>query len=165
MAEATTGNQNKNPNYVQIVGLAVVLAIMMWLFFKKGDPEHNLKLAIGYSLLFLLLLWGLAIFIDILRGTIDLSGILSEVGGGASMSRFQLLIFTFVIALSFFLIVVSTGGFPQIPTEVLTLLGISASTYAVSKGIQIGSQSPAGKHPTEIVEETHTTAEAQEIKQ
>lgn len=164
MAEVTTANQNKNPNYIQIVGLAVVLAIMMWLFFKKGDPEHNLKLAIGYSLLFLLLLWGLAIFIDILRGTIDLSGILSEVGGGASMSRFQLLIFTFVIALSFFLIVVSTGGFPQIPTEVLTLLGISASTYAVSKGIQIGSQSPAGKHPTEIVEETEAEAESAEIK-
>ena len=162
MPEETTNNQTNKPKIAQIVGLAVIAVIILWLLFK-GKPEQNLKIAIGYSLLLLVLLWGLAIFIEILQGTIDLSGILSEVGGGASMSRFQLLIFTFVIALSFFLIVVSTGSFPQIPNEVLTLLGISASTYAVSKGIQIGSQSPAGKHPTEVVEETHT-AEAEEIK-
>jgi hypothetical protein len=36
--------------------------------------------------------------------------------------------------------VVSTGKFPdKIPPEVLTLLGISATTYAVSKGIQAGA--------------------------
>jgi len=163
MPEATD-SQTRKPNYVQIIGLAVVVAVMLWLFFKGGNPTENLKLAIGYALLFLLLLWGLAIFIDILKGTIDLGGILSEVGGGASMSRFQLLIFTFVIALSFFLIVVSTGGFPKVPTEVLTLLGISASTYAVSKGIQVGSDLPAGKHPTEIHEE-QTVAAAEEQKQ
>jgi hypothetical protein len=41
-----------------------------------------------------------------------------------------------------FLIVVNTGNFPKtIPPEILTVLGISATTYAVSKGIQAGSQS------------------------
>jgi hypothetical protein len=51
------------------------------------------------------------------------------------MSRFQLLIFTFVIAMTMFEIVEKSGAFPDIPTGVLTLLGISATTYAVGKGI------------------------------
>ena len=56
------------------------------------------------------------------------------------MSRFQLLIFTLVIALSLFLVVVSNMKFPDsIPPEILTLLGISSTTFAVSKGIQSGS--------------------------
>jgi len=46
------------------------------------------------------------------------------------------MIFTFVIALSFFLIVICECKFPEVPTEVLALLGISATTYGVSKGIQ-----------------------------
>jgi hypothetical protein len=84
----------------------------------------------------------------IASGKIDISAILQEkekaadgTSSGASMSRFQLLIFTFVIALSLFLIVVNTGDFPStIPPEILTLLGISATTYAVSKGIQAGAK-------------------------
>lgn len=66
----------------------------------------------------------------------------NRTGGGskASMSRFQLLVFTFVIAISLFLIVVnSKDKFPDIPTNVLLLLGISATTYGVSKGIQASS--------------------------
>ena len=71
---------------------------------------------------------------------------MSETGDskGASMSRFQLLIFTLVIALSLFLVVVSNMKFPDtIPPEILTLLGISASTYAVSKGIQSSANQPS----------------------
>src|SRR5260370_17721328 len=79
--------------------------------------------------------------VEIIRGNIDLSGLLSEDGTTASMSLFQLLSFTFVIALSLFLMVAENGTkFPDIPANVLTLLGISASTYAVSKGIQAGSK-------------------------
>jgi hypothetical protein len=66
---------------------------------------------------------------------IDLSDLLCEANGSASMSRFQLLIFTFVIAFSIFLLVEEKGFFPWISDGVLTLLGISASTYAVGKGI------------------------------
>jgi hypothetical protein len=106
-----------------------------------GDPKTKLVMTIGYALLALTFLFGMAILVEIIRGTIDLSALLCENGKGASMSRFQLLIFTFVIALSLFLMVVQNGtSFPKIPADVLTLLGISASTYAVSKGIQAGSQ-------------------------
>lgn len=68
---------------------------------------------------------------------IDLSHLLDEANGSASLSRFQLLVFTFVIALSLFYLVQkrTDGAFPEITSGVLTLLGISASTYAVGKGI------------------------------
>jgi uncharacterized BrkB/YihY/UPF0761 family membrane protein len=70
-------------------------------------------------------------------GKIDLSQLLSEANGSASMSRFQLLVFTFVVAVSLFYLVEKNkdAKFPDIPSGVLTLLGISASTYAVGKGI------------------------------
>jgi hypothetical protein len=84
----------------------------------------------------LLFLFGFFILAAIATGKIDLSKLLAEDGGGASMSRFQLLIFTFVIGLSFFLIVICDCKFPEVPANVLALLGISATTYGVSKGIQ-----------------------------
>ena len=122
----------------------------MVLAYLPGDKasteiaQNKLKIATGFTLLGLILLYGLAVLVYIANGRIDLSDLLSETGDskGASMSRFQLLIFTLVIALSLFLVVVSTNKFPdKIPPEVLTLLGISATTYAVSKGIQMsGSQ-------------------------
>lgn len=68
-------------------------------------------------------------------GKIDLSSLLAESNGQASMSRFQLLVFTLVIAISLFILVERGTEFPKIPDGVLTLLGISASTYAVGKGI------------------------------
>ena len=75
----------------------------------------------------------------ILIGRIKLDKLLSEPNGDASLSRFQFLIFTFVIAASFFLIVVGVDPprFPDhIPSGIFVLLGISAGTYAISKGIQ-----------------------------
>ena len=126
---------------IVMVVLALVAAFIIAVY-VPGDPKSKLAMTIGYGLLALTFLFGMAIMVDIIRGNIDLSALLCEDGKGASMSRFQLLIFTFVIALSLFYLVVQNGGaFPKIPPEVLTLLGISASTYAVSKGIQAGSQS------------------------
>ena len=80
---------------------------------------------------------GLTIIVYIWMGKIDLSALLSEANGQASMSRFQLLIFTFVIAISLVELVgkPNATGFPEIPNGVLGLLGISASTYVIGKGI------------------------------
>jgi len=90
-------------------------------------------------LLIFLFFLSIAVLLGIIRNKIDLSEMLEELSGGASMSRFQLLVFTFVIAFSFFVIVASQSKFPEIPNNVLALLGISASTYAISKGLQISS--------------------------
>jgi hypothetical protein len=89
----------------------------------------------GFILCLFIGLLALTILYLIWTNKINLQHLLSEADGSASMSRFQLLIFTFVIAISFFEIVESGMKLPDIPTGVLTLLGISASTYAVGKGI------------------------------
>ena len=73
-------------------------------------------------------------------GTINLGKLISEPDdSGASLSRFQFLIFTFVIAMSLLLIVIGQEP-PHFPTgispDVLALLGISSGSYLISKGIQ-----------------------------
>lgn len=104
--------------------------------------SYSLELVIGYLVCGVVGLFALMILWLIAKGEINLDLLISEKTGEASMSRFQLLIFTFVIGLSFFLIVVSsahTGGavkLPDVPGGVLALLGISASSYTVSKAIQ-----------------------------
>jgi hypothetical protein len=140
--------------FVALVVFAAIIA-----FLVPGDKVatdaalNKLKIATGYTLLALIFLLGFAVLVNIASGNIDLSELLSETDSkGASMSRFQLLIFTLVIALSLFLVVVSNMKFPDsIPPEILTLLGISASTYAVSKGIQVGgkpTQTPPSGTPS-----------------
>jgi hypothetical protein len=142
------------PEMKYILMGAVVLAIIgaiLWFSPTVDNTSaqnalNKLKIATGFTLLALIFLFGFAVLVYIANGTIDLSDLLSETGDskGASMSRFQLLIFTLVIALSLFLVTAANMAFPtSIPPEILTLLGISASTYAVSKGIQAGSQSSA----------------------
>lgn len=67
-----------------------------------------------------------------------LDGLLSEPGlTKASMARFQLLIFTFVIAGLYLLLSIEAGTFVDIPGNVLGLLGISSGTYVVSKAVQM----------------------------
>lgn len=85
-------------------------------------------------------LLGLLVLWKIYTGKINLVGLINETGGEASMSRFQLLIFTFVISMSLFLIIISNMKFPEIPNGIWALLGISGGSYVVSKGIQCKSE-------------------------
>lgn len=128
----------KNVEFWIAAALTIVISFVIALW-VPGSPSEKLKLAIEYALVILLFLFALLVLVAIASGKIDISELLSESGGGASMSRFQLLIFTFVIGLSFFLIVVCECKFPDVPANVLALLGISATTYGVSKGIQASS--------------------------
>jgi uncharacterized BrkB/YihY/UPF0761 family membrane protein len=100
-----------------------------------------------YELLGLTIGWIFAVFIGLLaliivlkvwKGDIDLNYLISDELGYASLSRFQFLVFTFVVAMSlFYLIVVkSPPEYPVVPKEILALLGISGGSYVLSKGIQ-----------------------------
>jgi uncharacterized membrane protein YgcG len=141
--------------------LAIALVTVAVVFFVVKDPTEaanamaRLKVVLSYEILILTFFYGLMVLLYMAAGEIDLSMLLSEPKGtdaqgnplyGASMSRFQLLIFTFVIALSLLLIIIANGGtkFPAIPSEILVLLGISASTYAVGKGIQSSGPGSGG---------------------
>ena len=87
-------------------------------------------LTIFISILALIILW------LIVTGKIDLRLLISEKDGAASLSRFQFLVFTFVIAMSLFYLIALQGKYPDIPGDILALLGISGGSYVVSKGIQ-----------------------------
>jgi hypothetical protein len=75
----------------------------------------------------------------------------------ASLSRFQFLIFTFVIAGMFLMLSIEAGTFVEIPTNVLALLGISGGSYVVSKAIgkTNGNGGSSSKSP---VKQTHRQA-------
>lgn len=140
-----------------ILSTAVLVAVVASILVIWGGHSamENLKLATGYATLIFLFFLSMIVLVDMIRNKINLSEMLEELSGGASMSRFQLLIFTFVIAFSLFVIVADSGKLPDIPTNVLALLGVSASTYAVSKGLQVSSdmeseptsENNTAKHP------------------
>jgi uncharacterized membrane protein len=113
-----------------------------------------LKLVIGWILTIFLGALTLIILYRIARNEINLDRLISEEGGEASLSRFQFLIFTFVIGMTLFYLIVLTGSYPQIPNQILALLGISGGSYVMAKGIQSSrdvSMVEAGKHTTESV--------------
>lgn len=114
---------------------------------------------VGYVFVGLL---GLLVLYRILTKGIDLSYLISESDGQASMSRFQLLVFTFVVAFSLLRIIEShPDKFPDIPSGILTLLGISASTYAVGKGIHFSREdrARAASSSSETTSATETKTE------
>jgi hypothetical protein len=91
-------------------------------------------------------------------GNIDLSSVLNEMtphappaAAGApppppptpkaSLSRLQLLLFTFVIVGLYLTLCLEAGQLLEIPNQVLGLLGISGGSYVVSKGIQANANS------------------------
>lgn len=111
-------------------------------------PEF-LALLIGIIVAVILLAFALAIVIKLLRGDFDVGGLFCEPGdaggqGKASMGRFQLLIFTFVIAGLYFLLSLEAGTFLDIPENVLYLLGISIGGFGGSKYI---GRDPAPQAP------------------
>jgi len=97
---------------------------------------------------------GIAILWMVFTGTIDLSRLISEANGDASMARFQFLVFTFVISLSLFVVIVSPKDGPKLPETIpggiLTLLGISGSSYAVGKAIQFSDPASLEERPVTV---------------
>jgi hypothetical protein len=69
-------------------------------------------------------------------------GVVAASTGKASMSRLQLLLFTFTIVSLFLTLSFEKGEMIDIPNQVLGLLGISGASYVVSKGIQAQAQKP-----------------------
>jgi hypothetical protein len=116
-----------------------------------AEKLMTLKIVAGYGVTFFLGLLAFTLLWLVWKGEIDLDSLVSEVNGQASVSRFQLVIFTIVIALGFFVLTMQDGKFPEISPNILILLGISASTYAVGKGIsysQPGVLNAAGEQKT-----------------
>src|SRR5438067_1150154 len=100
-----------------------------------------LGLVIGWILTIIIAAFALKILIKVWRDEINLEYLISDANGDASLSRFQFLVFTFVVAMSLFYLIVikSPPDYPAIPNQILALLGISGGSYVLGKGIQAGS--------------------------
>lgn len=104
---------------------------------------ETLGLVIGWLLTIIIALLAAKIIVKVWRDEINLEYLISDSEGYASLSRFQFLVFTFVVAMSLFYLIVikSPPEYPAIPNQILALLGISGGSYVLSKGIQTGATS------------------------
>ena len=122
-----------------LVGLCPVVMVIYFALFRTLTKDY-LLLVLGAELAVLLFIFGVIVLYALATDQIRIDKLINEPSGDASISRFQLLIFTFTIALSFvYLVIIGPGKFPDVPNQVLLLLGISATTYGVGKGLQVTS--------------------------
>jgi len=123
---------------------------MLFLLQTSGaapDPNfHLLALVMGWIVTVLIAAFALAIIYKMIKGDINLMYLIAGADGDASLSRFQFLIFTFVIALGLFLIILSAKDGPAfpptIPGGILALLGISGGSYVTSKAVDANASKP-----------------------
>lgn len=72
--------------------------------------------------------------------TTELNDAIRSSAAKASLSRFQFLIFTFVVAGLFLLLSIEAGAFVEVPPTVLGLIGLSGGSFVISKGISNSSK-------------------------
>jgi len=127
---------------------AIAIAVYAAIYFKL-TPADLMQWSLAVFLLalqigFILLVWlGTKPRLAGQTGPfgINLERLISEHDGSASFSRFQFLIFTFVVASGYVVQVFTAlankaSELPSIPGGVLALIGISGGSYLMSKGIE-----------------------------
>ena len=98
----------------------------------------TLSTVLSYEVWFFVAGLGLIVVYQILTGKINVKGLLYEKGGdgGFSLGRLQLLVFTIAGAFSYLFLVLGnpeSGEFPDVPLELLLVLGGSNLLYLASK--------------------------------
>lgn len=108
---------------------------------------------IGYAAIILIILgFAALLFWRIVTGEVSLVGLVSEPPDEqgrvkASLSRFQMLLFTFVVAGLFLLLSIEAGAFVEIPANVLGLIGISSGSYILSKQVGVAAKKKTPAEP------------------
>ncbi len=129
-----------------------------------GNFWNYISAGVAIGIAIIIVGMALAVVRGLFNGTINLTYLLAEpaspqsqqaaeqsgMGRGAppevpkaSLSRFQFLIFTFVIGGVYLVLCLEAGTFVPIPENVVLLLGVSGGTYAASKGIKVAGDSKA----------------------
>jgi hypothetical protein len=75
------------------------------------------------------------ILYQIATNKINLSLLIADDDGDASLSRFQFLIFTFIIGAGLLHLTLKGSTFPTVDEGILMLLGISGASYAIGKSL------------------------------
>jgi len=143
--------------FVGIIGLIVaVIGLSVWgVRYFEIQPADNAVLGF-LAITAIIIAFAGSILWKIVSGQIPLVGIISEpqfdeLGnrkkepGKASLSRFQFLLFTFVVAGLFLMLSIEVGEFVNIPANVLGLMGISGGSFIVSKAVGQADEKAKGK--------------------
>jgi hypothetical protein len=75
------------------------------------------------------------ILYQIATNKIDLHQLIATDAGNASLSRFQFLLFTFILGAGLLHLTLKGSGFRAVDDEILMLLGISGASYAIGKSL------------------------------
>jgi len=106
---------------------------------EKAVMIFTYVLTLGFLGIFLVLIW------KMITNKIDLDELISEPDGKASMSRFQLFLFTVVIAGLYVILSIESGQLLDVPAGALGLLGISGGSFVVSKAVGAAAENDAKK--------------------
>lgn len=132
--------------YVFMFVAFVVVVSGIALYFKVTPQNIAVIGFIAFSLI--VIFFAAAVLWKLADGSIPLAGLIAEPPepgsgdrfGKASLSRFQFLVFTFVVAGLFLMLCIETGAFVEIPTNVLGLIGLSGGGFIVSKAVGLPGQ-------------------------
>ncbi len=127
-----------------IVSVLVTFAVFALAAYAVFSGIRAVDIALIGFIVFgtIIVLFAAGVLYQIGTGKISLSGIISEPKEGpsdaegnpkASLSRFQFLVFTFVVAGLFLMLSIEAGQFVNIPDSVLVLIGLSGTGFLVGK--------------------------------
>ena len=97
-----------------------------------------LIIVINWAIVIVFIAFAIIVLIRLYQ--VDMTGLISELDASsgarkASLSRFQFLLFTFVVGGLFLALSIQSKTFVEIPNGVLGLIGISGGSFVISKGI------------------------------
>lgn len=148
ISEPKADPENEGSNTSGIRAILLVLAIVAVVCgiagyaVAQGLRAQDIALIGFVAFGTIIILFAAAVLYLIAVGNISLVGIISEPRGTlelekgrpkASLSRFQFLIFTFVVAGLFLMLSIEAGHFVEVPENVLILIGLSGTGYLASK--------------------------------
>lgn len=132
-----------------VILLVLVLALGVWAV-QTFEIKPSDNAVLGFlAVTTIIIAFAGAVLWKIVTGEIQLTGIIAEPAepgakdekgkqketGKASLSRFQFLLFTFVVAGLFLMLSIEAGAFVNIPANVLGLIGLSGGSFIVSKAV------------------------------
>jgi len=133
-----------------VMGFLVLVCVLGVWAIQWNVKAHDVALLGFIAFSAVIIAFAAAVLWEIINGDIDLFGIISEpedvanIDGRpkASLSRFQFLVFTFVVAGLFLMLSIEAGAFVNIPNNVLGLIGLSGGSFIVSKAVGPKAKDP-----------------------
>jgi hypothetical protein len=141
-------------NVLFVLAFLVLVSVVAGYAVSEGATAGDIALVGFIAFSAVIVAFAAVVLWEIVDGKINLAGIISEpqdVAGPdgkakASLSRFQFLVFTFVVAGLFLMLSIEAGTFVNIPNNVLGLIGLSGGGFIVSKAV--GHRKPGGSNAT-----------------